>query len=122
MSSVVSSGGCLHENPYSTVQSSAQPSPLRVLPSSHASLPRRIPSPHFETQGPFEQFGSSVQYGVHPSPRSKLPSSHCSMPSRIPLPHGAGTHGEPGASHLNPFSMRHVESQPSPAPPPSAEF
>jgi hypothetical protein len=41
----------------STVQADEQPSPLAVLPSSHAS-PMTTPSPQGEVQAPPVQFGS----------------------------------------------------------------
>src|SRR4051812_15571723 len=43
---VAPSGGCLHVNPDSMVQVDEQPSPDRLLPSSHCSPPSKMPSPH----------------------------------------------------------------------------
>src|SRR6185295_15694000 len=71
-----------------------QPSPERVLPSSHCSVPSRVPSP---------QTGSSWQVEEQASPEMLLPSSHSStgLPpgSSVPLPQ---------------YSQRQVEEQPSP--------
>lgn len=52
----------------SFLQVELQPSPLKVLPSSHSSPKLRMLSPH-----------SSLQL-LQPSPVTLLPSSHCSAP------------------------------------------
>lgn len=104
-----------------------------MLPSSHASLPTRLPSPQTETQvslasiRPPEQTkpGSIWQVGLHPSPAAVLLSSHCSVGRhrmRMPSPH-LGAHvstpptPEPSVLdevHAHPVSIRQRESQPSP--------
>src|SRR6478736_375677 len=72
--------------PASTVHVSEQPSPLVVLPSSHASCGNFRPSPHTAEHVPPEHCGSSVQVGEQPSYGIRLPSSHCSKPSLTESP------------------------------------
>jgi hypothetical protein len=54
------------------VQLLSQPSPLAVLPSSHASLPSCCPLPHTPP--------GRRQSGSQPSPEVELPSSQASAP------------------------------------------
>src|SRR5699024_4572623 len=84
-------------------QNAEQPSPPSVLPSSHCSLPSRMPSPHSvrvqsspgsshnQPPPPSGGVGSRRQSEEHPSPSTSLPSSHCSSPAMIPSPHSAAT-------------------------------
>src|SRR5512139_3817580 len=95
----------LHGSPSSFLHTLLQPSPVAVLPSSHASpcstwpLPQVSAGSHVPEPGvshvfelhwlspvhgsPFE----SLQLFSQPSPVTVLPSSHASLPSRTPLPH-----------------------------------
>src|SRR5690348_15996510 len=85
----VAAGGWLtavHENPVSMPQVGLQPSPPRVLPSSHASCGNLSPSPQNAVQVPPAQCGSMVQVGEQRSYGMRFPSSHCSKPSLMPSP------------------------------------
>src|SRR5882724_11431464 len=57
-----------------------QPSPLRLLPSSHVS-------PLHASVTPLPQVSSLRQSALQPSHAMLLPSSHCSVGSLTPLPH-----------------------------------
>jgi hypothetical protein len=57
----------MHWKPASSAHVEEQPSPLRLLPSSQASLGNLRPSPHTAVQVPFAQTGSTVQVGEQPS-------------------------------------------------------
>ncbi len=90
--------------PSSILQSEEQPSPLTALPSSHASVPSKRPSPHFVVQPPpvGGQVGSAIQLAVHPSPRSLflVAGSQPSEPSTTPLPHTVAW--QPAVVHTQP--------------------
>ena len=93
------SGGCLQVKPASTVlQSAEQPSPDRLLPSSHTSPDSRMPSPHLPVQTPFVhvQFGSAWQVAEQPSNGMVLPSSQPSAPSFLLSPHLVAWHSVAG--------------------------
>src|SRR5688572_22954369 len=109
------------------VQAAEQPSPARVLPSSHPSVPRRNPSPQLVTQGApgLGQLhpGSVVQVEEQPSRLLRFPSSQVSLPLSLPSPQIAiiiitkgrylPTQPELGTGHLQPSSKLHLLSQPS---------
>jgi hypothetical protein len=111
-----------HRNPCSTVEQSAeQPSPPTVLPSSHASVPATMESPHVVAHtvgGPalHEKPHSIVQEEEHPSLFWRLLSSHCSPPMRMPSPHTGKT--PPPPTHVpvvcHPSSRSQALEQPSP--------
>src|SRR5258705_12733663 len=81
----------LHVQSCSTVQLALHPSLPFALPSSQASLPTRMPSPHFgahsEGTPPHCQPVSTAQLAEQPSPPSASWSSHASAPSIAPSPH-----------------------------------
>jgi len=77
-----------HVKPSSMVaQFSSQPSRLRRLPSSHASVPTRRPSPQMGTHASMlvevpplhVKPGSTVHVSLQPSPAAVLLSSHASL-------------------------------------------
>lgn len=70
----------------SSAHEEEQPSPLRMLPSSHRSGDSRRPFPQ---SGVARTSGSFSQYSEHPSPPRLLPSSQTSPVSMLPLPHCA---------------------------------
>src|ERR1041384_1372150 len=76
---VAPSGGCLHVKPDSMVQVDEQPSPDRLLPSSHCSPPSKMPSPHLPVHSPGVppdgQAGSGTHVAEQPSNGVVLPSS-----------------------------------------------
>src|SRR5215831_6377333 len=88
------SGGRLHMNPDSSMQVDEQPSPDRLLPSSHCSPERTMPSPHLPVHAPGVppdgQAGSGTQVAEQPSNGVVLPSSQPSDPSFLPSPHVVG--------------------------------
>ena len=115
------------------VQSPLQPSRLMVLPSSHASLPTRRPSPQTDTHEsllvilpPSHMYPASiVQFPLQPSPAAVLLSSHSSdaiQSIRLASPHlGEHVSSPPtplpsllDEMHSNPSSTRQSASQPSP--------
>ena len=82
----------------------SQPSPLLLLPSSHASPGEiNIPSPQIvfqvsaeEAEPPVQdQPVSTTQLESHPSPAAIFPSSHASGPILFPSPQ-IGSHAESG--------------------------
>src|SRR6187551_300664 len=78
--------------PASSLQAEEQPSPLRVLPSSHCSPPNLMPSPHSEVQGAGgTQVGSKRQSMPQPSPELLSSSSQLSPGSSAPSPHSSGS-------------------------------
>lgn len=115
-----------HVEPASMAHSALHPSKLRRLPSSHASVPARRPSPQTVTQSslalrlpPLHVYPASmVQFTLHPSPLIVLLSSHSSDGIHVirrPSPHmGAQVSSppmpEPPATsvvdtHSNPVSI-----------------
>src|SRR5436305_855647 len=94
------SGGRVHMNPDSSVQVAEQPSPDRLLPSSHASPERTMPSPHWPVQAPavppIGHLGSGTQVAEQPSYGFVLPSSQPSDPSFFPSPHFVWWHSLTG--------------------------
>src|SRR5688572_16042637 len=62
-----------------------QPSPARLLPSSHCSPFATSPSPQ---RAPLDSLEHEDE---QPSPLARLPSSHCSEPSFTPSPHAGGS-------------------------------
>ena len=91
------SGGCLHVNPASMVQVDEQPSPDRLLPSSHCSPVSRMPSPHLPVHAPDPaQAGSTWQVDEQPSNGTVLPSSQPSAPSFLPSPQVVWWHSVTG--------------------------
>ena len=88
-----------HVKPGSTVHISLHPSNATLLPSSHASVPARRPSPHSVVHVSFVlppppmqlQPNSTSHSSLHPSPLFTPPSSHSSLPTRRPSPQ-MGTH------------------------------
>src|SRR5688572_12105811 len=79
------SGGRAHVYPASGWHVAEQPSPDRLLPSSHAS-PSSTPSPHRLVQAPLVHVGSLWQSDEQPSNGIVLPSSQPSSPSRTLSP------------------------------------
>jgi hypothetical protein len=87
---------CEQSQPSSSVHPSEQPSAGVALPSSHVSVPIRLPSPHFTrlTQGkpgsrqPWSR-STAEQSAAQPSPELAFASSHASSRpgSILPLPH-----------------------------------
>lgn len=80
------------------MQPAEQPSPLAVFPSSHASLPRRFPSPqtvpHVLREPMLDEHLqplSTTQFALHPSPLMLFPSSHASLEVCTPSPHRFGS-------------------------------
>src|SRR6056300_928810 len=58
----------LHVTPASTMQYRLHPSPDSVFPSSHSSVPLRIPSPHIPTHSPpLQSHPHSTWQPLHPS-------------------------------------------------------
>src|SRR5450432_1412904 len=102
-----------HMKPGSILHLSEQPSPLRVLPSSHSS-PMTRPSPQSDTHAPALQLGSVWQTALQPSYGSALPSSQLSAPSFLPSPQTVGVHTLGVPSHLKPSSSVQRAEQPSP--------
>ena len=101
-----------HVKPASMAHVWLQPSNVSWLPSSHSSVPTRLPSPQtdwhvsFEVRLPPEHAKpvSMVQLALHPSPLRVLLSSHSSVAIqtiRLPSPHNG----------------RHVSRPPMPEPP-----
>src|SRR6185369_114019 len=94
------SGGRVHMNPDSNVHVDEQPSPDRLLPSSHCSPDRTMPSPHFPVQAPAVppdgHCGSGTQVAEQPSYGLVLPSSQPSAPSFLPSPHVVWWHSVTG--------------------------
>src|SRR5678816_634828 len=84
------SGGRTHMNPDSSVQVAEQPSPDRLLPSSHASPDSTMPSPHLPVHAPAVppdgHAGSGTQVAEQPSKGVVLPSSQPSAPSFLLSP------------------------------------
>src|SRR4051812_22331779 len=70
-----------------SVQSGSQPSAGTWLPSSQASAPWRVPSPHVDRE---VAVTVTVQSASQPSSATALPSSHASAPVIIPSPQYAG--------------------------------
>jgi hypothetical protein len=100
------SGGCRHVNPDSTVHVAEQPSPARLLPSSHTSPLSRMPSPHLPAHTPLAavHVGSFWQVAEQPSNGLVSPTSQPSAPSFLLSPHrvawhsvgGLPVHAQPG--------------------------
>ena len=77
------------------LQSLLHPSPLTVLPSSHASSNAWTPSPQVDAHAlgsavPQSKPHSTVHVDEQPSSLSKFWSSHVSLPPLIPSPHTVG--------------------------------
>jgi hypothetical protein len=86
-SPVLPSTSCVQFQFGSSLQSAEQPSPDRVLPSSHSSSGSFSPSPQGDVHPSVPvQTGSDLQSGEHPSPGIRFPSSHDSSPSATPSP------------------------------------
>ena len=82
----------MQSHPVSCEQPVLQPSPFRVLLSSHTSLPASLPSPHSVLQcygAPASQTypHSMAHTSDHPSPAAVLPSSHSSPGVTWLFPH-----------------------------------
>ena len=75
------------------VEEQVSPEVPFFVPSSHASLPAVIPSPHVVEQTlnvPEQEYpDSTMPVAEQPSPFVVFPSSHCSSPSAMPFPHVA---------------------------------
>lgn len=77
-----------HVYPVSIKHPLEHPSPLKVFPSSHSSVPRRKPSPHIALHVSYDDDvpplhvypNSSEQVEEHPSPLAVLPSSQSRVP------------------------------------------
>lgn len=83
-----------HPDELSTTHASLHPSRLSVLPSSHASDPALLPSPHVveQTDGdaPSQVHPYSTLHALlHPSPDEESPSSQASDEAFVPSPHPA---------------------------------
>ena len=113
-----------HENPVSTMHAALHPSSSSVFPSSHSSLPRRIPSPQNAVQSSALQSHphSTVHWCEQPSYLFRLPSSQdpaavASLPTSSPSPQfGMDVpfwHQPP--VYVHPSSTSHVLEHPSPS-------
>src|SRR5512140_402390 len=111
----VPSTTCAQSHPGSSLHVAEQPSPERVLPSSHSSSGSLRPSPQGEVQPLVPvQMGSDLQSGAQPSPGMVLPSSHDSLPSLLPSPQTVLWQASLGLVQANPGSTLHASVQPSP--------
>src|SRR5512138_3572583 len=94
------SGGRVHMNPGSNLHVEEQPSPERLLPSSHCSPESTMPSPHLPVHAPAVppdgQAGSGTQVAEQPSYGNVFPSSQPSEPSFFPSPHFVVWHSVTG--------------------------
>src|SRR5688572_11058717 len=121
---IISQGASFSQmKPSSSVQRSEQPSPLRMLPSSHSSS-STMPSPQLDVHavvGPVH-VGSRRQLGAQPSKPTVLPSSQLSAPSTSSSPHVVGSQVLGLPMHFQPISIWQRALQPSPAiTPPSSQ-